>query len=125
MDKTKTVWGALAGSFIRALLTVIGAFLMRKGLIDQALLDRLLTEGTAELLGFALVGAMLLWSMRDKIIGFLKVHIGLLSAPKTTSAQVDTAVSNMPIGDKLKVALTEAEPDKSVIPGAYAPPQSS
>jgi hypothetical protein len=128
MDKDKTVWAGILGSFIRVALTFIGSRLLAKGLISQELLDRLLTEGTAQILGYALVGVAILWSLRNKIIGFVKMRVALLSPPKTSAAEVDTAVSEIPLTEKIAIATTSNDVERSQLPGAssggYAPTNS-
>lgn len=106
MDK-KSVWYALILSFVRVVLATIGGALLRKGIIDQGLLDRLLSEGSAQIVGVLITFVVLGWSFRDKIINAIRHYFALEALPGTPPELIDSQVARLGWRAKLSLLFRE------------------
>lgn len=101
-----TVWAALIGAFVRALLLAIFTPLVTKGIIDDALLQRLLGEGGAQIVGVIMMALVLLWSWRNKILEWFKLRLALDAAPGTeTPGTIAANAANVSFTEKMSRAL--------------------
>lgn len=111
----KTVWNALLGSMVRAALLFVGGLLLRKGVISQDELDKLLTEGAAQLTGAIIALIAVVWSFRAQLKSYLLKHVALQVPNNTTRAEVAETVKAMPLSEKLRTALTTAQPNVETV----------
>src|SRR5688572_21284484 len=102
-----SVWGALIGSIVRWALAAIFGGLVMKGIIDQATLDRLLTEGVALIVTAILgVGVPLLWSWYAKVVAKVREKSALEVSPGPGAvAEVTKKTAETPLPEKISIAI--------------------
>jgi hypothetical protein len=66
MDQ-KTVWWMVLLGIVRHVLSIIGAWLVSRGLIDGDTHDRLMSEGAVQVAGWTLMALPLVWSVAQKL----------------------------------------------------------
>ena len=83
-EKKPVFWMVLFG-VIRHALSVVGTWLVARGLIDADTHERLLSEGTTQVLGYVLMLAPFIWSAAQKwqVWGWVKTALHL--DPRSTS----------------------------------------
>lgn len=100
-----TVWGALIGALIRWILMLIAGPLVAKGIIGDDLLERLMSEGTAQIVAGVISVGVLLWSFRAKIVAWVKLRFALNAEPTASISAVESRVSAVPETTKVSMAL--------------------
>ncbi len=100
-----SIWVSLLSAFVRWLLVFVAGALARKGIIDQALIDRFMSEGTASIVACLLALVALAWSFRAKIIEWLQFHFALTSERFTPPSDVRGAVRALSTKEQIGLAL--------------------
>lgn len=104
------VWKALFGTLLRALLLFVFNPLRKHGVIDQMLFDRLVDEGSQQILDIVITALVVLWSCRQKIEAYLIARYAHAATPTTSKSWIENAVKALSEWEKLKAALGNNAP---------------
>lgn len=104
------VWKALFGTLLRALLLFVFNPLRKHGVIDQVLFDRLVDEGSQQILDGVITALVILWSCRQKIEAHLIAHYAHAASPGTAKSWIESAVKALSEWEKVKAALGNNAP---------------
>ncbi len=111
-----TAWLPFIGAIVRwALLLALGP-LVARGIVPQHMLDNVLNEQTQQIAAAIVAGALLLWSLRQKLLSAVKIRIARWSRPSRTLADISAAAHAMPLRDKLVVATDNQTPPREETP---------
>ncbi len=77
-EKKPIIWMILFG-IVRALLVWLAAKLQDHGLIDAETQGRIINEGTAQVVGYVILGCVMIWSALQKkqVMGWVRTALGL------------------------------------------------
>lgn len=97
-EKKPIIWMILFG-VIRALLAWFGGKLQGWGVIDAETHNRLLTEGTAQVVSYLLLAAPIIWSVLQKlqVWGWVKTALHLTSRTSAAEVPAIAAGPNIPV----------------------------
>lgn len=66
MNSKKTVWWMILFGIVRHVLTIGGAWLVARGLIDEHTRARIVSEGVTDTVGWLLIAGAFAWSWLQK-----------------------------------------------------------
>ena len=91
MKNDKAVWWMILFGIIRHLLTALGTYLVARGIIDSSTHERLVGEGTTEVVGWIIIIVPFVWSWLQKKHAWGWVKTALHLSSTTPAAAVVTA----------------------------------
>lgn len=97
-EKKPIVWMILFG-VSRHLLTIIGTWMVSRGLIDADTHERLVSEGAVQLAGIVLMALPVAWSVLQKVqvVSWLRTALHLTSSTPIGEIPKASAGPDMPI----------------------------
>lgn len=101
------VWKLVLYSVVQWLLMLIFAPLVKRGIIPQELLDRLLDEGAQQAVAGLIALGVLAWSLRDNIVAVAKVVIAAAKPEETPLKEVDRTARRLSFREKLWLAINQ------------------
>jgi hypothetical protein len=101
------VWKLALSAIVQWLLMLIFAPLVRRGIIPQELLDRLLDEGTQQVVAGLIALGVLAWQLRVHIIAVAKVVIAAAKPEETPVREVDRTARQLSFREKLWLAINQ------------------
>lgn len=87
-------WKLILSGVVRWVLTILGTWLVAKGLIDEDTKQALLSEGVSDVVGYVLMFLALVWSAfeKQKFVEWLRRALHLDPKPEVIAAK---QISNM------------------------------
>jgi len=98
MDNTSTseLIKNFVGAGVRWLLVLVGGILVKKGIVSSAQTDLYVQQLTPVLIGVAMSGAALAWSLWQKKHSNTKIDVALTMPPTADRADLEKKVEKLP-----------------------------
>ena len=98
-------WAEFVTLLVRRALLIVLAPFVSHGIVDQALLDRLLFDGSTRIVAVLAVCGLVIWSMRSKVWNIVLLHLAHQAPPGAPITEVHSDAKELGIVGRLSLAF--------------------